>query len=499
MTLVKRELSIEYGGFEIGGSSRFPLHGKYVIQNSYSSGSIDADFIVSEKNNDAFVDSCNEVEKKFRIPRQHLIVRLNGSIIHEANAANNMGYNHDPTINKVGDDFDSGLSRHYRISIVYERPADLPGQAGRRDSSISVVFAPGGRRTINISGNYTAIGSNSARKQYENNIEAYQTSITTGIGGVYELTSESADADDTNKNLQFSRTLEEVLFNQSSSSLDDKDIFMQSIIITRQRDAAGDSFVGGNVHRLERVGLEAQMFVDKDTVSDLNAFYKGTLKGYLINLAFTKYGFSSGALVFEQPVINFSAKQITVRMSFLMVGASNIINFIRTVEVLETSGKILVPVWETGKVHAKHVYSGPARIIRTIVDVSSVVDGAPEVFDAVGGGEVNNDIGQKPNPILGFRQDLDFSDGFGGALGDISGGGSGDKPGILGGDSGGQGGGGFIQISRRLQESVETLGAEPRQIKVLFKTDTIIEEWVDEPKASSGVGVDEPGGIVKTD
>ena len=243
MPAVNRDLEIVYGATTIGGTTDFLLDGKFTLTDSYDTKTFSFDTICTGSTAAIFASNCVTLEAAFRIPRQDLSVTLSGVSLISLTEGSSTGYNADPTINKVGGAADTGRSRADRVDITWERPADLSGQAGRRNSIVALNFAPGKRRTITITGRYTTLGGTGARAIYDGAIEGYTTSIIASVGGpgaVFELVSEDANADDNDTNIDFTRIFRELIFNQSEGVLDDDRIFDSIVQWSRSIPAPGD-------------------------------------------------------------------------------------------------------------------------------------------------------------------------------------------------------------------------------------------------------------------
>lgn len=212
---VPRELSVTYAGVTVGGASDYMLHDVYGFSGSYEKTVISFLAVIAASSEAAFKAACDAVEAAYRTPRGDLTVTLGATTLKALKHSDNTGYNTNPSFEKPGDKRDSGRSRLYRLTVEFERPADLAGQDGRRDSTLAVQTIEGGRRTCTVSGRYTAmpaIGAEpmrSARAQYEAKADAWVASILPA--GTWRFIDKTADTDDANKNCQFRYVFQEVL------------------------------------------------------------------------------------------------------------------------------------------------------------------------------------------------------------------------------------------------------------------------------------------------
>mgnify|MGYP001569516723 FL=1 len=211
MPAVTRELSVAYAGVTVGGASDYLLHDRYTQNDQYDRTTLTFKTVVSGATAAAFAAACVAVEVAFRTPRQAVTILLGGSTMKSLDPDANTGYNTVSSIRKVGADFDSGRAREYEISLEFERPADLAGQNGRRESTLTVTTEPGARRAVVVAGKYTALGGNSARTQYAAVVDAWIDTILPGGAAIWRIIDKSAETDDTDKNLTFRHSFEEYL------------------------------------------------------------------------------------------------------------------------------------------------------------------------------------------------------------------------------------------------------------------------------------------------
>jgi len=358
-------------GFPVAGPSNFHMHDRHRKGADYRTRTYDFDVVISstgaDPENDFNVRTLS-IERAFRSIRQRFRYVFDGSVRDDLNPAaasgGNTGFNQTSRIEKVGDDFDTGRSRKYHVTIEAQLPADHPGVSGRQDSTVDLRFEASRRRVVTLSGRYTALGANNSRAQYNTAIGTYVTAVLNGLGGTYELVSEMAVADDQDKNLDFQRTYEEIIYSQSSSTFDHASIVQGRYTYSRQQLAPGDS--DSTARRLEVLTVDFDASVDKDVTVDLESLWTGTVRPYLISQALSQFRAGAGALVDIQPNLDRSTNRISARLTLHVAaeGGGGLVQATQEVRVENNTGKILVPVWD-GNVLAKHVYDGPARAIRT--------------------------------------------------------------------------------------------------------------------------------------
>jgi hypothetical protein len=299
----------------------------------------------------------------FRTPRLDL-VWLNGSTeIMAFRHSDATGFDAEPTIEKR-EDKASNRARIYTVSIKFGLPADVVHTSGRRDSTVNVAYSPSRRRTVTISGVYTAVppAALTAREQYEANIAAYCTAVLAALTGTFELAEEPrTEANDTNRTLSFTRVFDEIIFGQGGGS-NDSAIVRQNVRITRTRVAPGDTPVA---ERLATLVADFTCWIDASVTQDLQGKYEA-IKDWLVNLATATMSGGSAALVEESPSFDFDDNRISARL-VILVATNSVIEQRITTEIVQDYGVVLVPV-ANGDPLGRYDYQGPARHIkRTII------------------------------------------------------------------------------------------------------------------------------------
>ena len=375
-------------GFPIGGTSDFQIDGKIRFRKDYESSTIEFDAVFGDpdvtSNSDLELYS-NALEEAFRVIRERLRVTISSSstplidLNPETKVGGNTGFNQIPSATKSAGPWDTGRSRKYVIGVVTEVPADLVTQSGRRTSSVELNLEPGRRGIITLSGKYTALGALTARAAYDAAIAGYIASITAGFGGTWEKISERTTGDDTTKNLDFTVVLEEKIYADTPSSLDDARIVQARVSYSRERPAPGDT-TGTGARRLVQINCNYEAWVDKTLTVDMTALWTNTIRPYLINE--TKRLFSPGglALIDDRFIPEKTTNRITANLIFMIVDSDGgtLLEHTRATEIDNDEGILPVPVW-TGDPHAKHLFQGPKRRTRT----TTIID---KVAAAVGGG-----------------------------------------------------------------------------------------------------------------
>jgi hypothetical protein len=406
---ITRELSVTYAGVTLGGSSARQIEGYTIVgPKEYERAAVEISFVTAgHASESAFVTECQTLEAAFRTPRGDFVLTLGSTTLLSLKHTDNTGFDCEPSIIKAGDPADTGRSRHYTVRFEFGLPADNVGTSFRRDSTVTVEYAPSRKRTVTIQGTYTANssdGTTTAYAQYNAQIATYAAVVLAVVdaSATWELVSEpQTTRNETNKVCTFVVVYKEILFNQSASGLDDSDIIDPSVIITANASAPGDSMAGGvNIGASGARGVSAggagigpsnstsptvfetnlgggpvgqtvtqqrpilttlvfSCFFNRSTITSLasmKAKWANNLRGYLINVAGQV---TTGALVLldEKPSFDPHERKMSATMEFITY-TSNVFEVTITLTDHMTYNLIEKPVW-SGDPYERYEYQGP--------------------------------------------------------------------------------------------------------------------------------------------
>jgi len=245
-------LSVTYAGETFGGSSARQITGYTIDEADWQGSRFEFEFITSAASDAAFKTEIDAIRTAFRTPRGDLVVTQNGQDLISWKQSNNTGFDANPVVVKDGDPADTGLSRHFRIRIDFGQPADkIANVEFRRYSTVNVVYDSSRRRTVTISGVYTANssdGTTGSFAQYRSKITNYGSTVVNGIDGsaTWEVIGEpSVQRNETDKVTNFSIVFGEIIHNQSTGTVNDSAIVDPVMNIVREKYAPGDSTTGG--------------------------------------------------------------------------------------------------------------------------------------------------------------------------------------------------------------------------------------------------------------
>lgn len=356
--LPPREFVINYGGYVVGGDQTAKvLNEIMVVEQDYEKGVLEFVFTVEQDTEALFAAECAAAEAAFRKPRQATTVVLGTQTLVSWSQTSNTGMNAFPRIVKWGAKGDSGRARWYRIRIECQLPADNISTSGRRYSFVNVAYSPSRRRTVAISGTYTALTSNSARTQYEAVFDAYATSVLGTLGGTYKKLEEpEGRADDANKLMDFSNTYEEIIYTQIGSG--DTSLRGEQFAVTRHKISPGDSPDGSTpIERLVTMTGVYDVFIDNTLSTDIPGKWD-TIRAKIVTEA--QAYLQGGVVVVTEESVTFDPVNNHLHATLTLLGSTGkgVVEYTFTTEDFIVDGNVLVPVL-SGVPLMKYKYSGP--------------------------------------------------------------------------------------------------------------------------------------------
>lgn len=364
-----RLLAFTYASLTIGlgqSGSSYHLLPNWRFNISYERAELSFEVIVQSDTRATFLTDEAALVTAYTKPDQALLVVLGATTRHTFDPAANTGFNARPTIRGPlpGQDNTSNSAR-YECSVVLELPADLTGRAGRRSSGVDVSTSPAGRRSLVITGVYTALASNAARAQFASDIATYCASVLSGLTGTWQLVgTPSAATDDQDKTIRFTRRYEETgLYTQGAAHIAAHPEIVHPVLRLSRTRASVDSVVASEP--LNEVTADYSAFVAIATTTDLDAAWTEAVRPYIVSEV-ERICRGTVVIVRETPLFELNENAVSASMSFLV---SFGMTKART-ELLDAAdlGVILKPVWD-GRPFSRDRYDGPGSHVKTYLEV----------------------------------------------------------------------------------------------------------------------------------
>ena len=395
MTESIRDLKIEYGSLSFGDTSTRRIDssgGKITMERSAEEFRLDFGLLITAASPAALATEIAAVEEGIRKPFQDLKVTAGDGdtravmyyFTHDGTGSGaSLGFDADATATKSGSEHDTALSRLYRVRIHLGLPQSQltsNSREGMRNTSVSVAYSPSRRRTITINGEFTAVGTNTAREQYESKIAARASAVLTAIGGAastWELIDEpNTEVEDTRDGtdeqgggnvIRFSRTYQELIFAEpggtdggaisgGSGVLSNPKFINPELTISTDMRAGLQDQVW---RRLEGATVNFSSAIDRDVSTDLESIWLYEIRPFVYTQLASFLPALARAITRESPTYDLynNSLQVQIQVSGAQTQGLPFEGSIRVSDSYET-GMTLVPVW-SGIPTEKYAYGGP--------------------------------------------------------------------------------------------------------------------------------------------
>ena len=396
---VVREFTISYAGQSMAGaynSGTLHLHEVHRLEKGSEDATVIFEVLLSAATPVILAAMCIAFETLFTTRRGALLVGLDGTNVLTLQDSDNSGFDVTPSCEKVGatsPQYDTNTSRMYEVTITCGLQA--LGTSGRRELEYDVRFSPTRRGTLVVRGTYTAAvaGPTQAAAVYLAGIAARVATITSALGGTWELDDEVYTPDDQDQVTRFERTYEEVIFNQSSGTLNHASIVGAILEIGREKVTAeltspsegtsgGTTTSSSAVTPLERITAEYSTGVDKTVTTDLVSLWENTIRPFILAQMEVVAG-ASLAIERASPLFNFRENEIRATIEGFAISSSTVLEREIVVEDEVDFGKIVRETWPSDKEvpddeqdefpspTPAYVYQG-ARVISRVVTTKSL-------------------------------------------------------------------------------------------------------------------------------
>lgn len=387
-------LSFTYGAVTVAGTLSggvLSLYEVHTISRDQDTFTLSASVLVKAANAATLAASCVALETAFTTRRLDLAVTMGGATILDLKHSDNSALNTTSSIEKQGSPVDSELSRLYLVSVSGEIPTKAALSA-LRSFNYDIVFTPSRKTSVTVSGTYTAVVGTAAAAKYLASIDARVSTITTALGGTWELISETYTPDDTDQVVEFERIYQEIFYADAST--------LYAIGIRNQTLTVNSDKVGSEGLKDERKLLNIvasySASLDSEVIVGLSEteLWEGTIKPYIIT-EIEKVAKTQIAIVKQS--INYDVVENRIEAG-IEARAKNVSDILaHTVSATDDidMGKIIARVWPESSEELDdirtgtkaYVYQGPKVISRTINETTTKLGIPAMPKPASGGGE----------------------------------------------------------------------------------------------------------------
>ncbi len=384
--VVTRANTVTYGGFAMGGSTKYHIHGVTSAEKDYSSLIVSWQIFLQHDVTGTFTADAQALEAAMRVPNGDLVVSVGGTDWINLSHSSNTGMLAEPSITKAGGGGDSNNTRIYDCSVRVMLPADLSGQNGRRTSRVTLTEDGSEAIHLDVTATYTALGGNDALTQAQAQFPTYTAAQKTAAGGVWDEYAARSYAHDTfNKTCKCSASYRQILAAQSQSGTNDTTLQNVWTEVTTSR--AGIGADPGGTSPLVKISVRYACTVRSTVTTDLKSTYLNNVRPHMISIA-SAYATDSTQMsaISETPGLRPQDNTIAARIVFLAPGDSSLIRADTNVAMIERLPIFFEPVLD-GDDYSRDRHNRPGYKAAAVVSTVLMLDSSPTAGSAfsVGG------------------------------------------------------------------------------------------------------------------
>jgi hypothetical protein len=334
------KISVVYGGITMGGANvdKWRITAFHSVRDSFRDGLLS--FTVRIRGSSPTVYETNHDDLLAACAKRHVDASLvlgDRTLINWSHSGST-GFNSTCDVAKEGGRGDTPRSSWRRVSIRVQKPFAQSGFDGRVEGNASVSEDESEIMSLTVRGTWTAqAGGNAAYTQAAAQYDTFAGSFRTIFGGMWERIGRPQIAvDEDNKICSISSVYRQVIFNQSSGTLDNSAIVAPNLRLSRTRVFPGN-FSAAQVQPLVPVRCSFDCAVRRSVTTDLKTLWANTIRPYLIQLILSMPGISrEGALVSDRVSFDFPRNRLSAELAMDCVGDSDFLalSVSRGIEVL---------------------------------------------------------------------------------------------------------------------------------------------------------------------
>lgn len=289
---------------------------------------------------------------------------------------------------------------------------------GRIDANEDVAEGPNEQRIVTLSGRYADMGSG-ALAAYDADADTYAGDALTALTGIAQAQWDELEhkrtPEDQDARMSFVRRFKEVMAAQpgATSGLNNAKVVDPFLQVFRTRLGSENDMA--DAERPLEMGAVFGCWVTK-AVTNLDEFYKSTIRPHIIQEIRNKAETSLIALKRETPRLREFSRRIDVEMEFIAVSGSRILAHTTETIDIRRKGIDLLPVWVEGKPYARALFDDvPAVHLKVITDSRLVVGTARGLQGGASGGGGGVGVGVGAGGTAGTISTISRADAESGA------------------------------------------------------------------------------------
>ncbi|MFH1499006.1 MAG: hypothetical protein ABII82_14410, partial [Verrucomicrobiota bacterium] len=312
-------------------------------------------------------------ESAFRQTRKGISIVSGSDTILSLSHTSNTGFDSEPRAELVED---HGLTRIYDVTIAFGLPADYSDLAGRRTSRVDVDLSDAARKTVTVTGEYTAVGADDATDVYADAVATLCANVLAGLGGSYNLVKETYDYQETDKELRFARHYEQSLVALASAQLKTQEL---RISATHVNPGNSMTLSGERPMQLSAWTANYTAAVDVDQTTGATALWTlwdGTILPWIVNQVSTSGG-ERVVVTSADASLDATGNHIIATVTLAGCQSSGPLEWTVTDTISINPGAIVLPIHSPHPL-ANFLSYGPARVTRTLTEDGTWIGAAAD-------------------------------------------------------------------------------------------------------------------------
>jgi len=373
---------VTYNGYTLPN-----FYGKFSVRETPTNFIFACTFLITAGSSSALISAISAAESALKEINKDLRVDFGGTTEYNLKHSDNTGFLASPHLSELDNELSTATSRPFSFNVDITLPFAQYGAARRR--SFSVSHAGSRRRVVNFQVEYTA--STDPRSGLDNyndgtsGAKAWAATILAGLGGTFELVTESINEEQERKIVGGNLAYQEILSNDSSGSANHASIVnAESHYSVEVAQEIGVSNTAGyTAIPLITIRLSYAAEISRDAVAadtGIEAVYRTVVKPWIIQHAFSLLGLNSyrqagSTYIIQSETYTINPNSYRVSGNIVLSAPKTNDSIIHLSEILiysDNDGVTLQKLWD-GKDHTHNGYGvGATRSVQRLVVVTKL-------------------------------------------------------------------------------------------------------------------------------